>query len=126
MLIQNPFGAKNVRCKWKTEKDEQVSVQSDAAFIELPDDCTEALVEGIMSGKSDAEAWTAKMWCKDRGYMEVRDYMQMRQVEEERRKLMEEKQKEVERKQKEARERAVAKEAKKEQKEPVNKVEKEL
>lgn len=110
MLIQNPFGAKNVRCRWKTEDGEVVSVQSDAQFIELPDDCQEAMLEAIMSGKSTSKAWSSRMWCKDRGVIGVQDFMQMRQVEEEKRKLMEEREKEQVRKQKEARERAVIKE----------------
>jgi hypothetical protein len=110
MHIQNPFGAKNIRCRWKTEDGEVTSVQSDAQFIELPDDCQEAMLEAIESGKSTAKAWSSRMWCKDRGVMDVQDFMQMRQVEEEKRQLAEEKKKEQARKQKEARERTIVKE----------------
>jgi hypothetical protein len=101
MLIPNPFGAKHVRLRWKDGDKESVSIQSDSRALEIPDGCKEAVLEAIYSGKSDSPAWSIRMWCEDRGVMGMSDYKQMREIEEEQKRMDEQKRKEKERKEKE-------------------------
>jgi hypothetical protein len=90
MKIQNPFrGVPNTRCRCKTPKGEFVSVASNAVELEIPDDSIEVLIEAIKSGKSDGEAWSSRMWCPERGVMDVQDYLQKMQIEEEKKQLKE-------------------------------------
>lgn len=88
MKIRNPFrGVPNVRCRCKTPKGEHVSVQSDVIELDIPDDSIEVLIEAIDSGKSTGRAWSSRMWCPERGVMDVQDYLQKKKLEEEKKEL---------------------------------------
>lgn len=109
MKIENPFGAKYIRCKTKVDGKDWVGVFADARELELPDGCTEVLVEGLNVGRVDGEPWTNRMWVKDRGFMDVREYEQLLKIEKERKELNEQRAKDQKRKEKEARERGKVK-----------------
>lgn len=109
MRIRNPFNAVHVKVTSRNGKDETVSVQSNAREIEIPDDAKEALLEALQGGRSDSPAWSNRMWVKDRGVMEIKDYQSLLQIEEDRKRLEEERAKDKARKEKEARERAEVK-----------------
>lgn len=82
MKIPNPFrGAKHIRCRSKMASGETTSVQASGAELEIPDNAPEVLIEAVTKGKSDAQSLAAKMWCKSRGFMEVQDFMQMKELE---------------------------------------------
>lgn len=109
MLIQNPFGAKHVRLRWKENNKEVIAIQSDSRVLDIPEDCEEAVVEAIYAGKSDSKCWSIKMWTKERGFLTLQDYKSMKEVQEEQKKMEEERQKAKERKRKEAQERKESK-----------------
>lgn len=106
MQIPNPFrNAKHVRCRCKTKAGETTSVHSNARVLNIPDDTSEALIEAVDKGKSDANALSSRAWHPERGVMDVNDFIAMKKLEKEKEELKKKQEKDRKRKENEARER---------------------
>jgi hypothetical protein len=79
-------------------------VFSNVCELEIPDNTTEALVEMVEVGKSNATALDSRMWCPSKGIMDVASYIGMTAAEAKLLELEKQRCKEKSRREKEARE----------------------